>query len=109
MDTKVLVATKYLEHNARLGGLRPVLTEVAVECRVGRDFEAKIERELMENNGVLPPEEIFMDRDHPIGPGLMSMSGESKSYGEGEYRFGGLVVGGAHGARSFPSCSSAGV
>ena len=38
MDTKLLVATKYLEHNARLGGLRPVLTEVAEECRVGRDF-----------------------------------------------------------------------
>ena len=53
METKVLVATKYLEHNARLGGLRPVLTEVAAECRVGRDFVAKIERELMENK---PPE-----------------------------------------------------
>jgi transposase len=76
MDTKLLVATKYLKHNARLGGLRPVLTEVAEECRVGRDFVAKIERELMENGRVLPPEKIFMNQDHPIGPGSLSMSGE---------------------------------
>ena len=62
---EALVATKYLEHNARLG-----------ECRVGRDFAAKIERELMENGRVLPPEEIFMNRDHPIGPGSLSMSSE---------------------------------
>jgi len=38
MDTKLLVATKYLEHNARLGGSRPNLTEVAAECHVGRDL-----------------------------------------------------------------------
>ncbi len=76
MDTKLFIATRYLEHNARLGGSRPVLMEVAAECRVGRDFVAKIECELMENDHVLAPEEIFMDRDHPIGPGSNSMSGE---------------------------------
>ncbi len=57
MDTKLFVATKYLKHNERLGGSRPVLTKVAAECRVGRDFVAKIERELIENNRVLVPEE----------------------------------------------------
>ena len=36
MDTKLLVATKYLEHSARLGGSRPILLEVAAECHVGR-------------------------------------------------------------------------
>jgi hypothetical protein len=30
----------------------------------------------MENDQVLAPEEIFMGRDHPIGPGSKSMSGE---------------------------------
>jgi hypothetical protein len=76
MDTKLFIAARYLEHNARLGGSRPVLMEVAAECRVGKDFVAKIERELMENDRVLAPEEIFMDRDHPIGPRSNSMSGE---------------------------------
>ncbi len=73
---KLFVATKYLEHNERLGGLRPVLTVVAAECRVGRDFVAKTERELIENNRVLVPEEIFLGWDNPISPGLKSMSGE---------------------------------
>ncbi len=50
MDTKLFIATRYLEHNARLGGSRPVLMEVAAECRVGKDFVAKVERELMEND-----------------------------------------------------------
>jgi hypothetical protein len=50
MDTKLFVATKYLKHNERLGVSRPVLTEVAAECRVGRDFVAKIVCELIENN-----------------------------------------------------------
>ncbi len=76
MDTKLFIATKYLKHNERLGGSRPVLTEVAAECRVGRDFVAKIECELIENNQVLAPEETFLGRDNPIGPGLKSMSGE---------------------------------
>ncbi len=49
MDTKLFVAAKYLDHKERLGGLRPVLTKVAAECRVGRDFVAKIKCELMEN------------------------------------------------------------
>ncbi len=57
--------------------MRPVLTKVAVECQVGRDFVAKIEHELMENERVLAPEEIYMARAHPIGPGpRSSMSGE---------------------------------
>jgi hypothetical protein len=38
MDTKLFVATRYLEHNATLGGSRPVLMEVAAECHVGRDL-----------------------------------------------------------------------
>jgi hypothetical protein len=76
MDTKLFVATKFLEHNERLGGSRPVLTEVAAECHVGRDFLAKIERELIENKQVLPLEEFFLGWDNPIGPGSKSMSGE---------------------------------
>ena len=40
MDTKLLVATKYLEHNARLGGLRPVLTEVALLMQYFNDWNA---------------------------------------------------------------------
>jgi hypothetical protein len=76
MDTKLRVATKYLEHNARLGGSRPNLTEVAAECHVGRDFVIKIERELTEKGRILAPDEIVMGRDHPIGPGSKTMSGE---------------------------------
>ena len=53
MDTKLFVAMRYLEHNARLGGSRPVLTEVTAECRAGRDFVSNIEGELMENDRVL--------------------------------------------------------
>ncbi len=73
---KLFVAAKYLNHKERFGGLRPVLTKVAAECQVGRDFVAKIECELMENERVLAPEEIYMARAHPIGPGSRSMSGE---------------------------------
>jgi hypothetical protein len=76
MDMKLFVAAKYLNHKKRLGGLRPVLTKVAAECRVGRDFVAKIERELMENERVLTPEEVYMARAHPIGPESRSMSGD---------------------------------
>ncbi len=76
MDTKLFMAMKYLKHNARLGELRPVLMEVAVECHVGRHFVAKVERELMENDCVLSPEEILMGRDNPIVPGSKSMSCE---------------------------------
>ena len=76
METKLFVAAKYLDHKERLGGLRPVLTKVAAECHVGWDFVAKIERELEENDRVLTPEEIYLARDNPIGPGSMSMSRE---------------------------------
>jgi hypothetical protein len=48
----------HLDHKERLGGLRPVLTKVAAECRVGRDFVGIIEHEFMENEQVLAPEEI---------------------------------------------------
>ncbi len=43
METKLLVATKYLDHKEWLGGLRPVLMKIAAECHVGWDFVAKIE------------------------------------------------------------------
>jgi hypothetical protein len=76
MDTKLFIAMKYLKHNERLGGSRSVLTEVAAKCRVGRDFVAKIEPELIENNQVLAPEEIFLGRDNLIDPGLKSKSSE---------------------------------
>jgi hypothetical protein len=76
MDMKLFVAANYLNHKERLGGLRLVLTKVAAVCRVGRDFVAKIERELIKNERVLAPEEIYMARAHPIGPGSRSMSGE---------------------------------
>ena len=58
------------------GGLRPILSMIAAECRVGWDFVAKIERELVENDRVLTPKEVYLARDNPIGPGSMSMSGE---------------------------------
>jgi hypothetical protein len=76
MDMKLFVAAKHLNHKERLGGLRPVLTKVAAECRVGRDFVAKIECELMDNERVLAPEEKYMACTHPIGMGSRSMSGE---------------------------------
>ena len=50
MGNKLFVAAKYLDHKERLGGLRPSLRRVAAECRVGKDFVAKIERELIEND-----------------------------------------------------------
>ncbi len=76
METKLFVAAKYLNHKERFGGLRPVLTKVAAECRVGRDFLSKIEQELIENDRVLAPEEIYGAQDNPIGPGSTIMSGE---------------------------------
>jgi hypothetical protein len=48
MGNKLFVAAKYLDHKERLGGLRPSLRRVAAECRVGKDFVAKIECELIE-------------------------------------------------------------
>ena len=55
MEVKLFVAAKYLVHKERRGGLRPVLTKVAAECRVKRSFVSKINRELMENERVLVP------------------------------------------------------
>ena len=57
--------------------MRPVLTKVAAECHVGRVFVAKIEQDLVENDQVLAPGEIY--GAHPIGPVSMSMSGEDFS------------------------------
>jgi len=39
-------------------------------------FVIKIERELTEKGRILTPDEIVMGRDHPIGPGSKTMSGE---------------------------------
>jgi hypothetical protein len=51
METKLFVAAKYLDHKEMRGGLRPrILSRIAVECRVGWDFVAKIEQELVEND-----------------------------------------------------------
>jgi hypothetical protein len=77
MDTtKLFVAAKYLDHKERLGGLRPALRKFAAECRVGKDCVAKIECELIKNDQVLAPEEIYMAHANPTGPGSTSMSGE---------------------------------
>jgi len=76
MGTKLFVAANYLDHKERLGGLKPALRRVAAECRVGKDFIAKIECELIENDRVLPPEEIYTARVNPIRPGTRSMSGD---------------------------------
>ena len=73
---KLFVAAKYLDHKEMQGGLRPILSRIAAECRVGRDFVGKIERELVENDQVLTLKEVYLARDNPIGPGSMSMSGE---------------------------------
>ncbi len=76
LEVKLFVAAKYLDHKERLVGLRPVVTKVAAECHVGWDFVVKIERELMDNERVLVPEEIYLARNNPIGPGSRSMSKE---------------------------------
>ncbi len=76
METKLFVAAKYLDHKEMRGELRPILSRIAAECRVGWDFVAKIERELVENDQVLTPKEVYLARDNPIGPGSMSISGE---------------------------------
>jgi hypothetical protein len=60
IDIKLFVMAKYLNHKERLVGLRPVLTKVPAECQVGRDFVAKNEHELMENERVLVPEDIWL-------------------------------------------------
>jgi hypothetical protein len=77
LDVKLLVAAKYLNHKERLGGLRsrPVVTLAAAECRVMKKFVCKIERELMENERILAPDEIYLARANPIGLGSR-MSGE---------------------------------
>jgi len=62
---KLFVAAKYLDHKERRGGLRPVVTLVAAECRVTKKFVCKI-----------APDEIYLARSNPIGPGSRSMSGE---------------------------------
>jgi hypothetical protein len=76
MDMKLFVVAKYLGHKERLGGLRPVLTKVAAEFWVGRDFVAKNMRELVENKCVRAPKEIYKACAHPIVPGSRSMSRE---------------------------------
>ena len=65
------VCTRYLCSTMSLS-----LSDDDDECRVGKGFVAKIECELIENDRVLPPEEIYMARVNPIGPGSRSMSGE---------------------------------
>ena len=78
LEVKLFVAAKYLDHKERRGGLRPVLKKVAVECRVERHFVAKIERELMENERVLAPDEKHLAgaTGSLVGPGSRSMSDE---------------------------------
>ena len=76
LDVKLFIAAKYLDHKERRGGLRPVVTLVAAECRVTKKFVCKIERQLMENERILMPDEIYLARSNPIGPGSKSMSGE---------------------------------
>jgi hypothetical protein len=58
METKLFVAAKYLDHKEMGGGLRPNLSRIAAKCRVGWDFVAKIELELVENDRVLTPKEF---------------------------------------------------
>ncbi len=67
METKLFVAAKCLDHKERLGGLRPVLMKVTAECHVGWDFVAKIERELVENDRVFTPGDIYGARIMPSG------------------------------------------
>ena len=75
MEVKIFVAAKYLDHKDKHGGLRPVLTKVAAECRVERHFVAKIERELMENERVLAPDEKYLAcATNLVGPESRSMS-----------------------------------
>jgi hypothetical protein len=76
LEVKLFVAAKYLDHKERLGGLWPVVTKVAAECHVGWDFVVEIERELMENERVLTPEEIYLACNNPIGLGSRIMSEE---------------------------------
>ncbi len=76
MDVKLFVAAKYHNHKERRNGMRPVVTKVAMECSVGKTSVVKIERELMENARILVPEEIYLARINPIGPGSRSMSNE---------------------------------
>ncbi len=38
LEVKLLVAAKDLDHKERLGGLGPVVTQVAAKCRVRKDF-----------------------------------------------------------------------
>jgi hypothetical protein len=59
-----------------LGGLRPVVTQVAAKCRVGKDFVCKIERELMDSNRVLTSDQIYIARDIAIGLGSKTMTKE---------------------------------
>ena len=63
---EAICCIKVPQPQERLGGLRPVLTKVAAECRVGREFVAKIEQELVENE-VLAPGEIYVAQDNPPG------------------------------------------
>ena len=78
MEVKLFVAAKYLDHKERRGGLRPVLNKVAAECLVEWHFVAKIERELMENEHVLAPDEKYLNgaSGSLVGPGSRSMSDE---------------------------------
>jgi hypothetical protein len=55
LEVKLLVAAKYLDHKERLGGLRPLVTQVVAECCVGKDFVCKIEREIMRTTGSSHP------------------------------------------------------
>jgi transposase len=75
-DKKLFVALVYMDHQERGSGQRPTLTLVATQCRVGRDFVAKVEKELNLNGRVLRPEEIFANRSMPRGPGSKSMTKE---------------------------------
>ena len=60
LEVKLFVAAKYLDHNERRGGLRPVLRKIAADFRVEWHFVAKIGRELMDNERVLMSDEKYL-------------------------------------------------
>ena len=74
LEMMMYIAAVYVDHMEKSGGKRPVAMQVARRCHVGKDFVIKVEGELMDNDLVLRPEEMYLNRASPRGLGSICMS-----------------------------------
>ena len=74
VDIKLEVANTYQELVSQCPSGRPNLSHIAKLRKVDRSFVKKIEDEIWAHNRILPPDELRINQDRPVGPGSISLS-----------------------------------